>query len=68
MKFAVIGGGKMAHAMVFGIVKTGKLAPEDICVSGRHIEKLSDAMKKGIDRGEKSIYDWCCNRCIVTND
>ena len=33
-----------------------------------HVERLSDAMKKGIERGEKSIFDWCMSRCIVTND
>lgn len=33
-----------------------------------HVERLSEAMKKGIERGEKSIYDWMMDRCIVTND
>ena len=33
-----------------------------------HVERLSDAMKKGIERGEKSIYDWMFDRCITTND
>lgn len=33
-----------------------------------HVERLSDAMRLGIERGEKSIFDWACDRCIVTND
>lgn len=33
-----------------------------------HIERLSEAMQKGVERGEKSIYDWMLDRCIVTND
>ena len=33
-----------------------------------HVERLSEAMQKGIERGEKSIFDWAFNRCIVTND
>lgn len=33
-----------------------------------HVERLSDAMKKGIERGEKSIFDWAFDRCIVTNE
>lgn len=33
-----------------------------------HIERLSEAMQKGFERGEKSIYDWMMDRCIVTND
>ena len=33
-----------------------------------HVERLSEAMQKGFERGEKSIFDWCCSRCIVTND
>lgn len=33
-----------------------------------HVKSLSEAMKKGIERGEKSIYDWMMDRCIVTND
>lgn len=31
-----------------------------------HVERLSEAMKKGIERGEMSIFDWCCGRCIAT--
>lgn len=33
-----------------------------------HVERLSEAMKKGMERGEKSIFDWCMMRCIVTNE
>lgn len=33
-----------------------------------HVERLSEAMKKGFERGEKSIYDWMLDRCIVTNE
>ena len=33
-----------------------------------HVERLSEAMKKGIERGEKSIFDWMMDRCIVTNE
>lgn len=33
-----------------------------------HVERLSEAMKKGIERGEKSVYDWMLDRCIITND
>ncbi len=33
-----------------------------------HVERLSDAMQRGIQRGEMSIFDWAMNRCIVTND
>lgn len=29
-----------------------------------HVDRLSDAMRIGIERKQKSIYDWCCNRCI----
>lgn len=29
------------------------------------IERLSDAMRAGIERGQKSIYDWCLDRCIA---
>lgn len=40
-----------------------------VCVEkSERIERLSDAMKKGIERGEKSIYDWMLKRCIITND
>lgn len=28
------------------------------------VDRLSDAMRIGIERRQKSIYDWCCNRCI----
>lgn len=33
-----------------------------------HVANLSEAMKKGVERGEKSIFDWCLSRCIVTNE
>jgi hypothetical protein len=33
-----------------------------------HINSLREAMEKGIKRGERSIYDWMLDRCIVTND
>ena len=33
-----------------------------------HVNRLSEAMKKGIERGEKPIFDWALCRCIVTND
>lgn len=33
-----------------------------------HVARLSAAMQKGIERGEKSIYDWTLSRCIVTNE
>lgn len=33
-----------------------------------HVKSLSEAMKKGIERGERYIYDWTLDRCIVTND
>lgn len=33
-----------------------------------HVNRLSEAMQKGIERGEKSIFDWALSRCIVTND
>lgn len=33
-----------------------------------HVAKLSDAMKKGIDRGEISIFDWMFKREIVTTE
>lgn len=33
-----------------------------------HVERLSDAMRLGIERGERSIFDWACDRCIVTNE
>lgn len=29
------------------------------------VERLSDAMRTGIARGQKSIYDWCLDRCIA---
>lgn len=48
MKLAVIGGGKMAHAMVFGIIKTGKLAPADICVSDKYEAGLADFAAAGM--------------------
>ena len=28
------------------------------------IDRLSDAMRAGIERKQHSIFDWCCNRCI----
>lgn len=28
------------------------------------VERLSDAIRAGIERGQKSIYDWCMDRCI----
>lgn len=28
------------------------------------VDRLSDAMRIGIERRQRSIYDWCCNRCI----
>lgn len=28
------------------------------------IDRLSVAMRLGIERDQKSIFDWCCNRCI----
>lgn len=31
-----------------------------------HVAKLSEAMKKGIERGEISIFDWMFKREIVT--
>ena len=33
-----------------------------------HVERLSEAMEKGVERGEKSIYDWMLDRCITTNE
>ena len=33
-----------------------------------HVARLSEAMKKGVERGEKSIWDFCLNREIVTNE
>ena len=29
------------------------------------VDRLSDAIRVGIERGQKSIYDWCCDRCIT---
>lgn len=29
------------------------------------IDRLSDAMRAGIERKQKTIFDWCCNRCIA---
>lgn len=29
-----------------------------------HIERLSAAMVAGIERAQKSIFDWCMGRCI----
>lgn len=29
------------------------------------VERLSDAMRIGIERAQKSIYDWCLDRCIA---
>ena len=29
------------------------------------IDRLSDAMRAGIERKQHSIFDWCCNRCIA---
>ncbi len=48
MKFAVIGGGKMAHAIVFGILNTKKLQPEEICVSDKYEAGLADFAEVGI--------------------
>lgn len=28
------------------------------------VDRLSDAIRIGMERGQKSIYDWCVNRCI----
>ena len=28
------------------------------------VDRLSDAMRIGIERRQKSIYDWCMERCI----
>ena len=28
------------------------------------VDRLSDAIRAGMERGQKSIYDWCCDRCI----
>lgn len=33
-----------------------------------HVNRLSEAMRRGFERGEKSIYDWNLSRCIVTNE
>lgn len=48
MKLAVIGGGKMARAMVFGILNAKKLAPQEICVSGRRESALTDFAAAGV--------------------
>lgn len=28
------------------------------------VERLSDAIRCGVERFQKSIFDWCCGRCI----
>lgn len=32
------------------------------------IARLSDAIKIGVERKQKSIFDWCVNRCIGLED
>ena len=29
------------------------------------VERLGDAIRVGLERKQKSIYDWCCDRCIT---
>ena len=44
-----------------------------VCVDGgrayidisERVDRLSDAIRAGMERGQKSIYDWCCDRCIT---
>lgn len=48
MKLAVIGGGKMAHAMVFGILNTKKMDAIDIYVSDKNTAGLADFAAAGI--------------------
>ncbi len=48
MKLAVIGGGKMAHAMVFGILNNGKINAADIHVSDKNEAGLADFKEAGI--------------------
>ncbi len=48
MKLAVIGGGKMAHAMVFGILNTKKVDAANICVSDKFEAGLADFAAAGI--------------------
>ena len=54
MKLAVIGGGKMAHAMVFGILNTQKVAACDIAVSDKYTEGLTDFAAAGIHTTESN--------------
>lgn len=55
MKLAVIGGGKMAHAIVFGILNTKKLAPQDICVSDKNEASLTDLADAGVQTTTDNI-------------
>ena len=48
MKLAVIGGGKMAHAMVFGILKTKLIEAKNIYVSDKFEAGLADFAEAGI--------------------
>lgn len=48
MKLAVIGGGKMAHAIILGILKAKLIEAENIYVSDKFKAGLSDLAKAGV--------------------